>query len=66
MIVESPCIKRCCVNEDHICTGCFRSVDEIVAWTRSDNEQKQHVLATSLQRKNAYFEQYPHRKLHNF
>ena len=43
-LVSSPCISVCEVNEKDICTGCYRSLDEIAAWrSLSPTEQKMIV-----------------------
>lgn len=40
----SPCIKKCKRNKDGICTGCFRTIEEIKSWRNlSAEEQKQIV-----------------------
>jgi len=40
----SPCVRNCCLNEDDICLGCFRHIDEIVAWQSLPNQGKEAVL----------------------
>ncbi|WP_448547341.1 DUF1289 domain-containing protein [Thalassotalea fusca] len=47
----SPCVRNCCLNEDDICLGCFRHIDEIVAWQSLTNEGKQAVLLACETRK---------------
>lgn len=38
---KSPCIRQCVLDEDNFCTGCKRTLEEIVAWsTMSANEQR--------------------------
>jgi len=49
--VESPCIRNCCLREDDICLGCFRHIDEIVAWQSLSVEKKNQVLNRCKQRK---------------
>ncbi|MBL4919161.1 DUF1289 domain-containing protein [Szabonella alba] len=44
--VESPCIKICVVHpEARICLGCYRSIDEIAAWSRMTPEARAVVMA---------------------
>jgi|TARA_R110000787_G_scaffold92517_1_gene194378 predicted Fe-S protein YdhL (DUF1289 family) len=44
--VESPCIKLCVVHPaTRLCTGCFRSIDEISAWSRMTAQERRTVLA---------------------
>jgi hypothetical protein len=35
-MVDSPCVKRCTLDADGICEGCFRMLDEIAAWPMAD------------------------------
>ncbi len=51
--INSPCVRNCCLNELDICLGCFRSLDEIKLWGRSDTsiQQKSQILANSATRK---------------
>ena len=50
--INSPCVRNCCLNELDICLGCFRSLEEIKVWGRSDtsNQQKTQILANSATR----------------
>ncbi len=49
--IASPCIGVCRLDERRICVGCWRSIDEIVAWRSLNNEEKQRVIAVSEQRR---------------
>ena len=51
--ITSPCIKNCCLDTHDVCIGCFRQLDEIMLWGKSDtsNEQKQQILTNSNERK---------------
>ncbi|MGZ8189828.1 MAG: DUF1289 domain-containing protein [Methylococcaceae bacterium] len=40
----TPCIRKCCLNEDDICLGCFRSLDEIMYWTQADIQTRKRYL----------------------
>ncbi|WP_236698342.1 DUF1289 domain-containing protein [Xylophilus sp. Leaf220] len=52
--VPSPCVSVCRMNADRsFCEGCFRSIDEIRAWSRSDDAQKRTVWARLLERMDA-------------
>ncbi len=55
--VESPCIRSCCLNNEDICLGCFRSLDEITGWSYKSDVEKQTVLDYATQRKNLYNKQ---------
>jgi len=51
---SSPCIRNCCLNEDNICLGCFRSIDEIIQWSNATEQQKQKMLNLVNERKINY------------
>lgn len=45
--VDSPCIQICVVHpEERICTGCYRTLDEIAQWSRMTPEERRAVMAT--------------------
>ncbi|MFC3032194.1 DUF1289 domain-containing protein [Pseudoalteromonas fenneropenaei] len=44
VVIESPCIRHCCLNNDDICVGCGRSLQEILAWHEIDDEAKYLIL----------------------
>ncbi|QBG36919.1 DUF1289 domain-containing protein [Litorilituus sediminis] len=52
--VPSPCVRNCCLNESDICLGCFRSLDEIIAWGSASIADKQATLAAANARKIAH------------
>ena len=44
--IESPCIKICVVHpEARICTGCYRTIDEITRWSKLDSDARREVMA---------------------
>ena len=42
--VKSPCISVCALNEQDLCIGCWRSIDEIAGWARMSEVQKREVM----------------------
>jgi hypothetical protein len=42
--ITSPCSKKCTLNEQNICTGCFRSKREILDWLRMNQAQQLATL----------------------
>jgi predicted Fe-S protein YdhL (DUF1289 family) len=42
--VQSPCIDNCCLNDEKICLGCFRSIVEIAQWSQVNDKVRQDVL----------------------
>ena len=51
--VESPCVRNCCLDDDDICMGCFRSVDEITGWAAGGEVFHRGVLARAAVRRAA-------------
>jgi predicted Fe-S protein YdhL (DUF1289 family) len=49
--IASPCIGLCLLNNDDICAGCFRSIDEITLWTQVDEKTRQQFLVNAENRK---------------
>ncbi|ARD44596.1 DUF1289 domain-containing protein [Colwellia sp. PAMC 21821] len=48
--IASPCVRNCCLNEQDVCLGCFRNIDEIMAWRQLDVAAKKDVLNKCQQR----------------
>lgn len=49
--VPSPCISVCRINgATGLCEGCWRTLDEIVAWSRATEDEKRAVWDALLQR----------------
>ena len=49
--VPSPCISVCKMNEDRsLCTGCWRSLDEIRAWSAADGATRRGIWRTLMDR----------------
>ena len=52
--VPSPCTSVCRMNADTgLCEGCFRTLDEIAAWSRMEEHEKRAVWQRLGQRKTA-------------
>lgn len=45
-VIASPCNNICRMHQPTgWCEGCARTIDEIVAWGRADDDFKRHTLA---------------------
>ena len=42
--VQSTCIENCCLNDEKICLGCFRSIIEISQWSQMNDIMRLDVL----------------------
>lgn len=44
--VPSPCVNVCQIDPNRgVCTGCLRTLDEIAAWSRLEEDAKRRVWA---------------------
>ena len=44
--VDSPCVKLCVIHpEERLCVGCFRTIEEISAWSRLTREVRNAIMA---------------------
>jgi uncharacterized protein len=52
--VPSPCISVCRMDAaTGLCEGCYRTLDEIAAWSRATEEEKRALWDELLQRAHA-------------
>jgi len=43
--MKSPCIKICQIDQvSRLCTGCFRTLDEIASWSSYDDTRRQAIM----------------------
>ena len=43
--IESPCVRICLIHpEARICVGCYRTGDEIAAWSRLTPEARRALM----------------------
>ena len=53
-IPETPCIKVCKVDPlSGYCVGCYRTIGEIAAWSRLNQEEKRKIYQDLNKRKSA-------------
>ena len=44
--IDSPCVKVCVIHpQARICVGCYRTGDEIAAWSRLTPEARRRLMA---------------------
>ncbi|MFD2232061.1 DUF1289 domain-containing protein [Alkalimarinus sediminis] len=49
--IINPCVRNCCLDDSDICMGCFRTLDEILAWRSLSSEQRETVLIETEKRR---------------
>ena len=48
--VMSPCVRNCCLDDNDICLGCHRTVEEIIRWGEASDKEKLEILDNAKQR----------------
>jgi predicted Fe-S protein YdhL (DUF1289 family) len=51
--VRSPCVSVCALDQDDVCTGCYRTAREITDWFMADDVTKRQILERSRARRDA-------------
>lgn len=41
---KSPCVNKCVLNKQQYCTGCKRSLWEIMRWSVLSKNKKQEII----------------------
>lgn len=57
--VTSPCVRICCLDDDNICIGCGRTLDEIRCWSDLPEPEKRGILLRATARRIAREARYP-------
>ena len=52
MKIETPCVNICKLDERGICIGCFRSLQEIAAWSRMSEAERFSIMTNLAARTN--------------
>lgn len=51
-MIASPCINICKMDASNgLCLGCFRTLDEITVWSRTDDATRAQILAAVTRRR---------------
>lgn len=53
VLIASPCISICALDENDICVGCYRSAAEITRWSQADNTERHAILDSAAARARA-------------
>jgi hypothetical protein len=49
--VASPCVRNCCLDEQDVCLGCGRSLDEIKVWSEAGDAARLAILEQAARRR---------------
>ncbi|MEZ5436596.1 MAG: DUF1289 domain-containing protein [Pseudomonadales bacterium] len=53
VLIASPCISICALDENDVCVGCYRSGQEITRWSVADNTERRTILVSAAERAKA-------------
>jgi predicted Fe-S protein YdhL (DUF1289 family) len=53
VLIASPCISICVLDENDVCAGCYRSAAEITRWSQADNPERHSILTSAAERARA-------------
>jgi len=51
--VRSPCVANCKLDDNEVCLGCYRTLDEILTWSSASDNTKLAIIARVEQIKKA-------------
>lgn len=57
--IASPCVRICCLDDDNVCLGCFRAVEEITRWGEASDAERQAILVAARARRQRHHQRYP-------
>jgi predicted Fe-S protein YdhL (DUF1289 family) len=49
-MIEQPCVRNCCLDQQDVCLGCGRVLSEITGWHQASLDEKQRILQRAQQR----------------
>lgn len=49
--VPSPCVRNCCLDDDDVCLGCGRTIQEILAWQQATMDERLAIIERASMRK---------------
>jgi len=53
-VIKSPCVDVCQMNPERgVCSGCYRTLDEIARWAEMSDAERERVLAALPRRREA-------------
>ena len=54
--IDKPCIRQCCLNDEDICMGCFRTFNDMLKWNKASVDEKKKMLEKAEVRKKRHHE----------
>lgn len=63
-LVQSPCVRNCCLEDDDVCLGCGRALQEIVRWNEAGEDERRIILESARKRREARQARFPSPRWH--
>lgn len=54
MDINRPCVRNCCLNDEDVCLGCFRSFEDMRHWHKATDNEKIKMLQKAQKTKELY------------
>ncbi|WP_217495147.1 DUF1289 domain-containing protein [Vibrio sonorensis] len=48
---QNPCTRHCCLDDNDVCLGCFRKLEEILNWKSMSEKEQQDLFEECLLRR---------------
>lgn len=48
---RSPCVRNCCLDENDVCLGCGRLLEEILRWRSASVTEQEEILRLASERR---------------
>ncbi len=45
--IDSPCRRQCCLDDQDICLGCGRTLQDILDWSKADQPRQRAICAAA-------------------
>ena len=45
--VTSPCVRDCCLDDNEVCLGCGRTLQDILRWQAASDDEREAILAAA-------------------
>ncbi|MGB0238047.1 MAG: DUF1289 domain-containing protein [Cycloclasticus sp.] len=52
--MKSPCVRKCTLNEEDVCLGCGRKLNEITSWSSYSDSKRASLMVDSKKRLSLY------------
>ena len=59
MNITSPCVRNCCLDQEDVCMGCGRTLDEITRWSDAEDAERTEILGRARKRMDSMRKRWP-------